>query len=56
MVDAKVYLTDFQPGKHTLKKGDVPLIVREFERFLSHRLVTNGESKLPAIEIEQEQS
>ena len=48
----KVHLSDFQPSKHTLEKGDVPQIVQEFECFLSDQFAAGGEGELPVVEIE----
>lgn len=48
----KVRLSDFKPSKNTLERGDVPLIVREFEGFLFDRFSMGGDDELPVIELE----
>ena len=48
----KVCLSDFQPSKRTLEKSDVPLIVQEFEHFLSEQFSADSDDELPVIEVE----
>lgn len=48
----KVRLSDFQPGKHTLEKGDVEQIVDEFRGYLLDGFSSDAEDEFVIVEIE----
>jgi hypothetical protein len=47
----KIRLADFTPSKRTLERGDVHVVVTEFQVFLQDALQA-GEDELPVVELE----
>jgi hypothetical protein len=47
----KVRLADFKPGKRTIERGDVDVVVEEFRSFLRSALEA-GADELPVVELE----